>query len=54
MHMFHKECLMEWLEKHDICPFCRNGMMTSSQMTEVAKEILPHERAMELFMLRDV
>ena len=22
-HLFHKECILEWLEKRDECPICR-------------------------------
>lgn len=22
-HMFHLECMMEWVQKNDICPMCR-------------------------------
>jgi len=23
-HVFHKDCLVKWLEKHEDCPICRN------------------------------
>mmetsp|Transcript_39333 Transcript_39333/g.59418 ORF Transcript_39333/g.59418 Transcript_39333/m.59418 type:complete len:159 (+) Transcript_39333:108-584(+) len=26
-HIFHKTCLMEWLDKHDLCPMCRENMI---------------------------
>uniref|UniRef100_A0A7S4W1T3 RING-type domain-containing protein n=1 Tax=Ditylum brightwellii TaxID=49249 RepID=A0A7S4W1T3_9STRA len=47
-HMFHKECVLEWLEKHDICPFCRENMMSPDQMKDAAKEMLSKRRMRQL------
>lgn len=47
-HMFHRSCLLEWLEKHDVCPYCRKAMMTSEQMREAAEDVLGYERLVEL------
>lgn len=47
-HMFHKSCLLEWLEKKDICPCCRTPLLTSAQMKAAASEVLSHERLLEL------
>lgn len=47
-HMFHKECLLDWLQRHDGCPCCRKNMITSEQMKEVAMEVLGRDRVMEL------
>ena len=27
-HVFHSECLMPWLMKHEDCPYCRTQLMT--------------------------
>ena len=27
-HFFHRECLLAWLDKHNICPCCRRPMIT--------------------------
>jgi hypothetical protein len=29
-HRFHQDCLIMWLEHHDICPICRRVMVTDS------------------------
>ena len=47
-HMFHKECLLDWLQRHDGCPCCRKNMITSVQMKEAAMEVLGRDRVMEL------
>jgi hypothetical protein len=38
--MFHKSCILLWLEKNDHCPYCREEMITPSQMKAAAKKIL--------------
>ena len=47
-HMFHKECLLDWLQRHDGCPCCRKNMITSEQMKGAAMEVLGCDRVMEL------
>jgi hypothetical protein len=47
-HMFHKECLLDWLVRHDGCPCCRKNMITSDRMKEAAVEVLGRDRVMEL------
>lgn len=27
-HTFHKECISQWLMKHDSCPCCRQGILS--------------------------
>jgi len=29
-HRFHRDCLIKWLEHHDVCPICRRVMVTDS------------------------
>lgn len=50
-HMFHRSCLLEWLEKKDICPCCRAPLMTATQMKKAASQVLSSERALELSLL---
>ena len=26
-HIFHEECLKEWVQKNDICPMCRSPIL---------------------------
>ena len=33
-HRFHQDCLIMWLEHHDICPICRRTMVTESDWRE--------------------
>lgn len=47
-HMFHKECLLDWLQRHDGCPCCRKNMITSDQMKGAALEVLGRDRVMVL------
>lgn len=37
-HVFHKACLMEWLDKHDMCPCCRCTMITDIEWRRAASE----------------
>ena len=47
-HMFHKSCAMEWLEKQEACPCCREQMISDEQMSEAASAVLSAERIHEL------
>lgn len=47
-HMFHKSCAMEWLEKKEACPCCREQMISDKQMSEAASAVLSAERIQEL------
>lgn len=33
-HVFHSECLMPWLMKHEDCPYCRTTLMTSKDFLD--------------------
>lgn len=37
-HVFHSQCLMEWLDKHDVCPCCRCPMITETEWRHAASE----------------
>ena len=47
-HIFHKECLLVWLEKQNACPICRDVMITPDQIRDVAESVLGQERLSEL------
>uniref|UniRef100_A0A7S0PTJ0 RING-type domain-containing protein n=1 Tax=Asterionellopsis glacialis TaxID=33640 RepID=A0A7S0PTJ0_9STRA len=36
-HVFHKECLLEWLDRHDICPCCRRPMFSQDEWQAVVR-----------------
>lgn len=33
-HFFHDGCLMQWLEKHNLCPFCRYQIFEDAPLPE--------------------
>jgi len=39
-HVFHKECLFLWLEKHDVCPFCRTVLVTPVDLENASEQLL--------------
>ncbi len=43
-HLFHKDCILEWLEKHETCPVCRVDMVTDSEMNQAATSIVGRTR----------
>lgn len=43
-HCFHKDCILEWLEKHDDCPICRVNMVTDSEMSRAATSLVGKTR----------
>jgi len=44
LHLFHKDCLLEWLEKHDMCPCCRVDMVTDGDVNKAATSIVGKTR----------
>jgi hypothetical protein len=49
-HIFHRECILEWLGKasNELCPVCREEMLTMEGMQKAAKKVLSEERIAEL------
>jgi hypothetical protein len=43
-HTFHYSCCMEWLTKHDECPYCRRELFTASELRAAAMEVLGEAR----------
>mmetsp|Transcript_26904 Transcript_26904/g.41717 ORF Transcript_26904/g.41717 Transcript_26904/m.41717 type:complete len:241 (+) Transcript_26904:197-919(+) len=39
-HKFHKSCIVDWLEKKNECPCCRNEMMTMADIEEAMENII--------------
>uniref|UniRef100_A0A7S0ACQ4 RING-type domain-containing protein n=1 Tax=Minutocellus polymorphus TaxID=265543 RepID=A0A7S0ACQ4_9STRA len=48
IHMFHKVCAIDWLEKQEVCPCCRETMISSERMSDAASTVLSAERMQEL------
>lgn len=47
-HVFHSNCLMEWLRQHDSCPMCRTNL---SSMEQRSNSIF-NDHWMEQFLLQ--
>lgn len=47
-HLYHKTCIIKWMEKHDVCPFCRKDMFTVQEFESCAKFVLGRKRVEEL------
>jgi hypothetical protein len=43
-HLFHKDCILEWLEQHDECPLCRVKMITDNEMNQAATSLVGKTR----------
>lgn len=43
-HLFHRDCILEWLEKHDNCPSCRVGMVTTIEINKAASSLVGKTR----------
>jgi Ring finger domain len=39
-HYFHRECLLVWLEKKDLCPYCRQPMWIQAQYDDCKAELM--------------
>mmetsp|Transcript_12302 Transcript_12302/g.34113 ORF Transcript_12302/g.34113 Transcript_12302/m.34113 type:complete len:436 (+) Transcript_12302:197-1504(+) len=48
IHKTHYECCMEWMKKHDHCPYCRKEMLTAPEMRQAAIDVLGEERVQSL------
>jgi Ring finger domain len=43
-HCFHKDCILEWLDKHDECPICRVNMVTNLELSRAATSLVGKTR----------
>ena len=39
-HIFHVDCILEWLTKNEDCPICREKMVTEDEMVKAAMELV--------------
>jgi len=39
-HIFHGDCILEWLTKHDECPICREKIVTQEEMVAAALALI--------------
>jgi len=47
-HLYHKNCIIRWMEKRDFCPFCREDMFTVREFQTTACSALGEERVNEI------
>lgn len=47
-HMFHKECLLVWLDKKIGCPCCRMPLITHKEMEQAARDTLDRKLCDEI------
>jgi hypothetical protein len=43
-HLFHKDCILEWLQQHDECPCCRVDMVTKGELSKAATSLVGKTR----------
>lgn len=43
-HVYHKECILEWLDNNDECPYCRVDMVTSGDVSKATATIVGRTR----------
>ncbi|MGH7974037.1 MAG: RING finger domain-containing protein [bacterium] len=44
-HCFHKECILEWLDKKVECPCCRKRMVTQAGLNAAAARVITMQRS---------
>jgi hypothetical protein len=47
-HMFHTGCLLDWLDNHDVCPFCRLDVLSADEMREGAFKVFGEAQFCEI------
>ena len=43
-HLFHKDCVVEWLSRHCVCPVCRYELPTDSVVYERTRRVTASRR----------
>jgi len=43
-HIFHKDCIFDWLEKHSDCPVCREHMITTEEVHAAAAILIENRK----------
>eukprot|EP00978_Attheya_sp_CCMP212_P020620 scaffold59206_cov53-Attheya_sp.AAC.3 len=38
-HIFHKDCIMSWLERQEVCPICRAPILSETEWRETAESL---------------
>mmetsp|Transcript_452 Transcript_452/g.658 ORF Transcript_452/g.658 Transcript_452/m.658 type:complete len:203 (-) Transcript_452:186-794(-) len=39
-HVFHRDCVLEWLQKKDECPMCRQGMWDQDDYKKLEQQVI--------------
>jgi len=48
-HFFHKGCILNWLEKSDLCPCCREPMITEEELSAAASTLVGKSKLIKLY-----
>ncbi|KAM5571685.1 hypothetical protein ABKV19_011996 [Rosa sericea] len=40
-HLYHEDCIFQWLAKSQLCPLCRHSMPVVEQATPVVEQAMP-------------
>ena len=48
-HIFHKDCILEWLEKNSDCPVCREHMITPEEVHAAAAILIKNRKNDTIF-----
>lgn len=40
-HVFHRVCILEWLDKNTACPYCRTQMITMKELSDAIHDVVP-------------
>lgn len=52
LHMYHHECLEEWIASHSTCPFCKSDLNVKARVPSTKEKIVKAAEQLMLFPLR--
>ena len=46
-HLFHSECIDEWLNNNPTCPICRMDVINENLNNDIILDMSPYDRALQ-------